>query len=374
MRIGFDAKRLFTNFTGLGNYSRFVVDALANFQPENNYYLYTPRIKHHAEINVITTRSNVSVVRPCRLYTFLKASSIWRSWGVTRHASIGSLDVFHGLSQEIPFGLPLRVKKVVTVHDLIYFRYPQFYNPIDVAVYKAKVKFACKIADTIIAISEQTAQDLIEFLKVDAEKIKIVYQGCHPIFKQRRSTVEIESVKRKYFLPEKYILSIGTIEERKNVLIIIKAFELLHESVRIPIVIVGRSTSYALKVKAYIKKRQLENWVQFLHQSSFVDFPAIYQGATVFVYPSLFEGFGIPLIEAIESGIPVITSKGSCFREAAGPDAIYIDSQDENDLASAFMRLISEDQSSRIDKQKKYIQRFSPAVIAKDLMNVYKTI
>ena len=165
MQVGFEAKRLFTNFTGLGNYSRFIVNALSEFAPENTYILYSPRIKSHPEVDPILARPNIKAIGPTGGFTFLK--SLWRSWGIQYNKSIPNLDIFHGLSQELPAGLPKHIKKIVTVHDLIYIRYPQFYNPIDVAIYTAKVKSACRRADKVIAISQQTANDLIEFIKVD---------------------------------------------------------------------------------------------------------------------------------------------------------------------------------------------------------------
>lgn len=374
MQVGFEAKRLFTNFTGLGNYSRFIVNALCEFAPENTYILYSPRIKSHPEVDPILARPNIKAIGPTGGFTFLK--SLWRSWGIQYNKSIPDLDIFHGLSQELPAGLPKHVKKIVTVHDLIYIRYPQFYNPIDVAIYTAKVKSACRRADKVIAISQQTANDLIEFIKVDPGKIEVVYQGCHPIFKTKASAEIKAAVKAKYNLPDKFILNVGTIEQRKNVKQLVEALALLPADVQLPVVIVGRATDYLKEVIACAQEKKVIDKITFIHKASFQDLPALYQLATVFVYPSLFEGFGIPLIEAIESGIPVITSQGSCFREAAGPDALYTDSADSHQLASYLEKVItdSEVREGVIHGTKKYIERFDPAVIAKMLTTVYSSL
>jgi glycosyltransferase involved in cell wall biosynthesis len=215
MNIGFEAKRFFTNYTGLGNYNRFIVDALSRHAQQNKYLLYTPKKKSNAEVDEIVDRENVEVVLPEGFYSLV--SSAWRTFGVNSASATKSLDIFHGLSQELPFNLPGRVKKVVTVHDLIFLRYPKFYNPIDVAIYKVKVKSACQRADLVIAISSQTAQDIIDFLKIDAGKIVVVYQGIHPNFKRHISEEEKKIVREKYNLPSKFILNVGTIEQRKNV-------------------------------------------------------------------------------------------------------------------------------------------------------------
>src|SRR5690349_4659835 len=248
MNIGFEAKRFFTNNTGLGNYSRFVVRALSASYPENRYYLYTPRATVHSDTVDILQNENVQVVTPGRVYRSLHATSLWRTWGLSKDRSIADLQVFHGLSQELPLGLPRAVRKIITVHDLIFYRYPEFYTRIDVAIYKKKLKFACEAADRIIAVSEQTKDDLQEFLKIDPSRVEIIYQGSHPNFKRKLTGAEIESVTTKYSLPSDYILSVGTIEKRKNLLLVIKALSLIPKKKRIPLVILGRPTEYFKEV------------------------------------------------------------------------------------------------------------------------------
>jgi glycosyltransferase involved in cell wall biosynthesis len=371
MQVGFEAKRFFSNFTGLGNYARFVVDALSTYAPEHDYTLYTPKVRQHPEIDPITSRDNVHVVSPSGGYRYMK--SLWRSRGMSSHPSVDNLNVFHGLSQELPTGLPDHIKKIVTVHDLIYIRYPQFYNPVDVAIYKAKAKAACSKADVVVAISQQTADDLVEFLQVDRQKIKVVYQGCHPIFKQQKSQAEKQSVTIKYNLPKEYILTVGTIEERKNAKLLIQALSRLPDDLRIPLVLVGRATKYTEEVIQLAQELDVYDNLIFLHNASFTDFPAIYQQASVFVYPSLFEGFGIPLVEAIESGVPVITSTGSCFSEAAGRGAVYVNPEDDAELAHELATLLSDTtlRKQMVDTARIHIQQFQPKVIAGHLLAVY---
>ena len=184
MKIGFDAKRFFNNFTGLGNYSRFVIDAVSKYNSENEYFLYSPKIQNHPELTPILNRENIKIITPPSAYTFLKAASLWRTWGISSESRTKELNVFHGLSQELPLNLPKTLKKVVTVHDLIFVRYPNLYKSIDVAIYKWKVKAACRQADKILATSKQTKHDLIDFLKIEEKKIEVVYQGCHPTLKE----------------------------------------------------------------------------------------------------------------------------------------------------------------------------------------------
>jgi glycosyltransferase involved in cell wall biosynthesis len=373
VNIGFDAKRLFNNFTGLGNYSRFVVNALCDFEPDHRYLLYSPKVRKHPEVTPIVERPQVQVVTPPSVYTFFKATSLWRTWGIAKEPTTKKLDVFHGLSQELPANLPASLKKIVTVHDLIFLRFPKLYNRIDVAIYKAKMKAACAQADRIVAISQQTAEDLVDFLRVPESKITVVYQGCHPQFKQTVSSEGIEEVKKKYNLPSHYILNVGTIETRKNVMVIVQAMALLSPETRLPLVVVGRETPYKKLVVEEAERLGVADAIIFLHHVPFAEFPALYQGADVFVYPSRFEGFGIPLVEAIESGIPVITSVDSCFSEAAGPGSLYIDPSNREELAFQIGRVLVDKtlRHQMIVEGKKFTAQFNPDIIARNIMKLY---
>ncbi len=374
MRIGFDAKRLYNNFTGLGNYSRFVVEALSKTFPENEYVLFTPRVKINTDTQFFQSASNIETITPPTYISKLKLSSAWRSFYLGKAAHKKKVTVYHGLSHELPFDIPDSIKKIVTIHDLIFLRYPQFYNAIDVAIYKSKVQHACKVADTIIAISKQTKDDIIHFLGVSESKIEVVYQGCHPNFKTIHSTEEINQIKIKYNLPQEYILNVGTIEERKNLLLLVKALTLIPKASRLPLVVIGKQTKYYDLILENAKSLGVLNDIQFLTNIPFIDFPKIYQGASLFVYPSLFEGFGIPLVEAIESNIPVITSMGSCFSEAAGLDSIYVDPTNEEELAAQINIVLGNKvlKEKMITSSRLFIRQFNPEVIAQRMNTIYQ--
>lgn len=372
MRIGFDAKRLFNNFTGLGNYSRFVVQALNENFPENEYVLFTSKTKSNADTKYFLEQSNLKIQTPRGLSK--KLSGLWRSYSLGKVAFEKGVNILHGLSNELPVTKPSGLKTIVTIHDVIYKRYPDFYKPIDRSIYDWKFKKACESADTIIAVSQQTANDAIEFLKADPSKVKVVYQGCHPMFKVKHTREEVHRIKQKYSLPDEFILNVGTIESRKNALLILKALASIKEHIQL--VIVGRATSYKDELDEFILKNDLTDQVQFIHHAEFKDLPLIYQAANAFVYPSFFEGFGIPIIEALASGIPVITSTGSCFAEAGGPDCWYINPNDSEELASSIHQVFrnSEEVRARIARSQQYIERFESKVIANDLMNIYHSL
>jgi len=371
MKIGFDAKRLFNNFTGLGNYSRFVIDLLLEEAQSNEYVLYTPKIKARKETDQYINHPGLKLIMPPAWMRPTPLAAIWRSTLPLQAAEFSSLDIFHGLSHELPIGIPKHIKSMVTVHDLIFLRYPQFYSRFDVMMHHQKVKHACKVADRIIAVSEQTASDLIEFIDADPKKIKVIYQGCHQQFSIEQSPEKIQEIKQKYQLPDRYMLMVGSIEARKNAVTLLKAFALLPLNKRPRLVILGKATAYIKLVKKTMIDLGIEQEVIYIHNASFQDLPAIYQGAVLFTYPSLFEGFGIPIVEAIESGIPVLTSKGSCFSEAGGPHAWYADSQQPEEWASTISEILESDNSQRIQLQKNHVIKFRAIENKKAYLNSY---
>ena len=180
MRIGFDAKRLFCNHRGLGNYSRDLIKILNQYYPENQYDLFTPKIKIDFPINP----QNTQIIQPSGIYNVLP-SSVWRSYGMKADIERLGDEIFHGLSQELPIGIEkLAVKKVITFHDAIFVRYPELYPSSYRKVFTLKNQRSCKIADKIIAISEQSKRDAIEFFNADPVKVEVIYQGCNNIFRK----------------------------------------------------------------------------------------------------------------------------------------------------------------------------------------------
>jgi glycosyltransferase involved in cell wall biosynthesis len=369
MKIGFDAKRAFQNFTGLGNYSRFVIKALAQHQSQNQYFLYAPKAIKNPRTSFLFQLQNVIIkTAPIK---WLK--SYWRSKGVIKDLVADQVELYHGLSHEIPAGLQQKgIKSVVTIHDLIYLRYPKFFKYIDRKIYDYKFRAACKNADQIIAISEQTKRDIIKYFSTNANKITVVYQSCDEVFYQSASADFKKDIIEKYHLPKQYLLCVGTVEERKNQLLILKALKLLPEN--ISLVLVGKKTDYVKQLGLFIADNKLENRVQFLTDVPFSDLPAIYQLAKIFVYPSRFEGFGIPILEALNSEIPVVAAKGSCLEEAGGPYSIYISPNDEQELATAILKVWNDENLAQqmVMKGKEYALNFKAEKIANDLMEVYQ--
>lgn len=369
MRIGYEAKRAFLNTTGLGNYSRGVIRMMALDYPDNEYLLYTPK-KRRNGLNFLEGLNNVKTISPkSKFFT-----SLWRSKGVIVDLKRDGVEVYHGLSHELPMGIHTTgIKSVVTVHDLIFVRFPQYFGFVSRKIYGAKVGYACKHADAIVAVSGKTKADLVELLGVDAGKIQVIYQGCDDSFKMRQSLKRKTEVKDKYHLPDNYILNVGTIEPRKNLLVLVKALKQLPD---VKLVVIGKQSPYIKQIRRYIIANQLEKRVIFLSNVRFDELPAIYQLASVFVYPSRYEGFGIPVLEALVSGTPVVAATGSCLEEAGGPDSLYVDPDDEKGFADKIALVLNDAALSQqmVEKGMLYAGKFEEKKLAAQMMGVYKNI
>jgi len=382
MNIGFDAKRAFHNQTGLGYYSRTLIHSLAKFYPEHQYYLFNPKRSSLFQFDEENIREIVPGHFPSTLFT-----SAWRSSWVKNDLKRLKIDLYHGLSHEIPIGIKkTNVKSVVTIHDLIHERYPAQYNPVDVRIYSKKFRYACQHADKIIAVSEQTKRDIIEFYKTPPEKVVVTWQSCSPSFGEILSDAQKKIIRLKYELPPKFFLYLGSIVERKNLLNICKAVFILRNESTAPLVVVGDGGKYKQQVKDFIKQNDLEKKIIFLSERSFAvssktfqngeDLPAIYQTATALIYPSFFEGFGLPVLEALWSGLPVITSNVSSLPEVGGDAVYYVNPQSAEEIAEGMKKICNDDQFANDLKQKGLLQakKFSPENCAKAVNNVYKEV
>lgn len=375
MRIGFDAKRAAQNKTGLGNYSRFVIEGLSRFYPDNQYLLYIPNPKRSHLLGDLKQRNNCTIKYPNNTI-WRKLSFIWRVVSIKKQLQKDQIDICHGLSNELPIGIKKlkNIKSIVTIHDLIFLRYPEFYKRIDRKIYAFKFKKACRVADSIIAVSECTKRDIVDFFGIAPEKITVIYQGCDKSFQQLASNEVKDKARELYQLPEKYLLYVGSIESRKNLKLIVEA--LTKTQCDLPLIAIGKHTPYADEVQQYINEQGLNERVKMLHNVDFTYFPAIYQMASIFIYPSFFEGFGIPILEALYSRIPVIGATGSCLEEAGGPNSIYVNPTDANEMATAIDRIMQDEKlrQQMIDNGVEYANMFNQERLSRLMMEHYKTL
>jgi glycosyltransferase involved in cell wall biosynthesis len=367
MRVGFDAKRVFHNATGLGNYGRDVLRVLHRLHPEHQLVAYTPRLNGIAFGFGERFEVHTPEGAPGRAFP-----AAWRTVGVAADAARDGVELFHGLSAELPLGLSrLGIASVVTVHDLIFERYPQLYSAVDRRIYRWKARSAAQRANLVVAISEQTKRDLVDLYGVPAAKIRVVYQGCHEAFRAPITREALADVARRLDLPGVFLLSVGTVERRKNLEVVLRAMAGLPG---VPLVAVGRATPYREELRALARSLGIEDRVRFLSSISLGDLAALYRLATVALYPSIFEGFGIPILEALCSGTPVVTTRGGCFAEAGGPATAYADPYDPEEWRTTLAGLLAdpERRQAMAAAGLGHAERFADARVAEALDAVYR--
>ena len=384
MRIGFDAKRAAQNATGLGNYSRFVIRILNNFFPDDEQVLYVPNPKKTQHLDKATANGNdndingknVTKIRfPQRIWKRLR--SLWRVWGITSDLKRDRIDIFHGLSNELPLNIrKAKCRSVVTIHDLIFLHYPKYYHWIDRKIYDFKFRRACSNADRVIAVSEFTKREIMEYYGTPEAKIDVVYQGCDPAFSAPIGNEKLDEVARRYSLPQQFILYVGSIEERKNLMLVAKAIASRPSAFSHKIVAVGKRTPYVDEIRDSLEANGIADRMLFFHKVPFADLPSFYRLADAFVYPSRIEGFGIPMLEAISSGLPAIGCTGSCIEEAGGPHCIYVDPDDAQAMSAALCRVVSDKElrETMIREGYKYARNFTDEVLAGKVHETYSSI
>jgi len=372
MQLGFDAKRLFHNKTGLGNYSRTLLANLATFYPEHDYHLYTSSIPESAIAESYSTASYQTHTSD----TFLP--SLWRTRGIVKDIRRDSIQVYHGLSNELPYGISRsKAASVVTIHDLIYYRLPHTFRWPDRKIYHAKTKHACQVADHIVAISESTKADILDIFQVDVAKISTVYQACHSTYYEKASTKEVGQIQAKYDLPTDFILHVGTIEPRKNLTQILHALAEMPTDIRPPLVVVGRGKKFLAEAKSLQQALKLPH-VHWLHDvESNIELRAIYAAARLLVYTSHYEGFGLPLVEAQLQSTPVIASAVSSLPEAAGPHSTLVSPTDTAELAHRIEQLLGDTKAMKslgAVSQAFAMKHFSPQKTAAAMMPIYQKL
>lgn len=372
MKIGFDGKRAVANMTGLGNYSRLALESLSDARRQDKLIIYTPDMRDNPRLERLHHTYNAEFRLPSRR-GWWNRGSLWRTWSIARDLRRDDIRLFHGLSNELPLSIRRTgIPAVVTVHDVIYRRLPYCYKPIDRRLYDFKYGHSCHNADRIIAISERTKLDIMELYGIAEDKIDVAYQGCDPQFKVQLGEHILESIRKKYDLPDRYLLQVGTIERRKNLELSVRALAQLPAD--IALVAVGRDNNYLGEVLKIADEYGVLNRLKVLQGVPFKDLPALNQGAEVILYPSRYEGFGIPVLEGLESLRPVVAATGSCLEEAGGNAAYYVDPDSDGDMADILNGIISGRDTGiaeRILEGKIHASRFSNDNMAADILQTY---
>ncbi len=368
MKIGFDAKRALLNDTGLGVYARNLIQSCLSYYPNHDYHLFSTTAKPNLESQLVGEffihfpEKTIDKILP----------SLWRSRGIVNDLQQYKLDVFHGLSNEIPFGIDRlkKTKKIVTIHDVLFLSHPAQYPWIDRQIYKAKVQNACNIADTTIVISEATKQELVKHFHVNENKIEVVYQPCDAIFSEPTTVEQLSTFRQKHQLPARFIVQVSSFFPRKNQLNLVKAFHKVHHKIPQNLIFVGGFQSERNAVQQYVSENKLSQRVQFINHLSTSELAMLYQMADLMVYPSVAEGFGIPIIEGLASGLTVLASDIDCFKEVGGDAIYYCDTLNISAFSEALFWALKNPVHSPIMQTQ--LEKFEPKKLANQLMNLYE--
>jgi glycosyltransferase involved in cell wall biosynthesis len=379
MRIGVDYTAAVQQRAGIGRYTRCLVDALADFDRENEYILFAgvgglqrAEFLHHAPWIMHPNVHLRSIPLSDRWLSIL-----WHRLGIPLPVDLltGPVDLFHSPD----FTLPplLRGKAIVTVHDLSFLRFPQGAEPNLRAYLERVVPRAVARADLVLADSQSTKDDLLELLAVEPAKVEVVYPGVEERFCPIEDQTFLERVGRRYNLPPHFVFSLGTLEPRKNLVRLIEAHSSLvtrHSSLEL-VIAGGKGWLYG-GIFDQVEELGLEDEVRFLGFVPDDDLPALYNLADLFVFPSLYEGFGLPPLEAMACGTPVVTTNVSSLPEVVGGAGLMVPPEDVEGLAEAMERALGDRawRGEAVQRGLAQARRFTWRAAAERLIELYETV
>ncbi len=374
IKVAFDAKRFFQNATGLGNYSRTLLINLNKYNPFLfKLFLFSPISSENS--SSLSKNHLFNIINPPWYRHFF-----WRIFGVPKDCEKYLIHIYHGLSNELPVEMVKnpKIKWVVTIHDIAFLYYKMDYSFFDRFIHFQKIKYSCQKADVIIAVSEYTKTDICKNFNLPPEKVAVVYQTVNDIFKKTYTNDEFQHVVNLYHLPNQYFLSVGSITARKNLLSALKAWKGIPTEYQLPFLIIGKpNRKYFKEIKAELNlfKEIYSDKIIFKNVTN-EHLPIIYQNAEIFIYPSYFEGFGIPVLEALYSGIPVITSNSTSLPEVGGPGAYLVDpaKHDEIKAGILFFMQHKEQREDAVNKGFEHLKKFDTHVVTDKLVLVYQNL
>jgi glycosyltransferase involved in cell wall biosynthesis len=385
MNIGVDIRSLMSPIrTGVGEYAYELIGAILKIDKpapgrsrQNQYFLFYNSYNDVAEHTPLWPQQNnihyVAAKWPNKLFNASIKMFGWPKLNklISRN---GKLDYF--FSPNFNFtALSKNVKRILTVHDLSFKFYPQFFSAKQRLWHWAiNPKKQCGQADIIMTLSENTKRDLVDYYQIPPEKISVVGGSVSTVF--NRPIIDKEKIKQKYNLPDKFILFLGTVEPRKNIIGLIEAFELAHSSLHsnCSLVIAGNGQGWNKKIYEKALASPLLNKIEFIGYVEAEDKPALYSMSELFVYPSFYEGFGFPVLEAMASGTPVITSDRSSLPEIAENAAWLINPNRPAEIADAIIKILTNTNLKEHFKKlgPEQAKKFSWETAAKEFLTLFK--
>jgi glycosyltransferase involved in cell wall biosynthesis len=381
MRIGIDISSAVNQAAGVGRYTRELVANLLNIDKKNEYVLHS----FFGDASEFARHLDISSSQPhaYKLQThnfngrMLRAYALGlRLLGLTPNHLIENADVFHMPDFAVP--VPRKIPGVLTIHDLIFLRYPKYFTRVNRTYMRQMAQFSADNAKVIITDSLSTKKDIIDYLSVPEDKISVIYLAAGKQFKPADSG-QVNEVIARFGISMPYLLYVGTLEPRKNVITLLESFSYCHKKDRdfpYRLVIAGKKGWLYEDIFQRVEELQLTDKVIFTGFVHDRDLPALYSGASAFIYPSIYEGFGFPIIEAMSCGIPVICANTSSLLEVAGDAALLHDPMDVEQLAETILKVTGDSILCRdmIDKGFANAGRFSWERTAAETLKVYDKV
>lgn len=380
MRIGIDCRTILNpeqgEAAGIGHYTYQLIRHLLKIDKKNEYLLFFDhRIKEEKMTKFLQPNSRVKFFPFIQYKRFLPIT--YSHLLITAFLNREKLDLYHSPIPHLP--LFYLGASVITIHDLAIYRYPQLFPSGQFFSLRIIVPQALKKAKKIIAVSESTKKDLEDFFKIAEKKIRVIYNGLDERFLMRSTKEEIDRVKKKYNISEPYILFLGTLEPRKNIERLIEAFENLHHKSPIAgdlkLVIVGKEGWGVKKIYKKVRQSFHKKAIIFTNYLEVDDLNPLFEEARAFVYPSLYEGFGLPIIEAMAKGVPVVTSKqAGSLEEITKGAALLVNPYDPEDIARGIEKVLTDKDLAQdlIEKGQLRARDFSWDKCAKETLEVYE--
>jgi glycosyltransferase involved in cell wall biosynthesis len=374
MKIGIDLRPFLRFETGVGTYIKNLLFSLSNIDMDNDYYLFSSSFKQRflpSKIPILNKMHFRDFHYPVTLLNFL--------WYKLERPTMDSffktrLDLTHSAT---PLICPTKGKTIITVHDLFFMDFPYKANKEARKFFYKKIHRTLQDSNGVIVVSHFIKNQILDRFKIDEKKLKVIYHGVDPEFTSDVSLEEVHSFRNSHSLPSRIIVFVGAMEPRKNLLNLIEAFKIVHnKEPDVSLVLAGKKGSDFPHLKKRIDKNKLNAWVRILDYLSFRKLKCLYRTGTVFVFPSYSEGFGLPLLEAMTSGMPVASSRRTALPEIAGDAALYFDPDQPEEMAAQILQFLqSEDLREKfIELGRKRAKGFDWQKTAERTLDFYKHV
>jgi glycosyltransferase involved in cell wall biosynthesis len=370
MRVAIDVTAMPRQKVGAGYYMQNLVQGLAEIESTNNYLIFTPK----------ENRTNFAVTRPNFIFEQLPSDArltrlLWEQWVLPLRLKQRGADILHSTHYTTP--ITGAIRRIVTFHDMTFLMYPEMHTAGKRFFFTWMIRFAARRADAIVADSNSTRHDVLRLLKIDPEKVFAVPLGVSSRFCPNQDAAETEAVCRRYGLPQPFILHVGELQPRKNMPRLVQAFKQIKlRGLPHRLVFVGRKGWMYGELFKTLQELDIADQVIFPGYVPESDLPFLYNAADLSVYPSLYEGFGLPVLEALACGTPVVTSNVSSMPEIIGDAGILVNPRQVEAIAEAMYRVLT-DRALHDDLSRRGIERarlFPWERTARETLAVYERV